>query len=71
MIDTLYAVRCDVCLNIMSVTGGFPSLNRPAALYPDLASAVAGGNSKLWEVWQEPEDAGTDIWHVLCPNNQT
>lgn len=70
MIQTLYAVRCDECNNVMAVNGQFPRGPYPAAMYPDLASAVAGGNSKYWQVWQNPEDEGTDLWHVLCPNDQ-
>lgn len=70
MIQARYLVRCDTCNNVMSVTGGFTNSMFPAAMYPDMAAAVAGGNAKLWVVWQEPEDEGTDLWHVLCPNDQ-
>lgn len=70
MIQARYCVRCDICSNVMSVTGQFPTPMYSIALYPDVTAAVNGGNSKHWLVWQEVEDEGTDLWHVLCPNDQ-
>lgn len=70
MIDTFYGLRCDVCRKVMATNGQFLRSPLQPALYTDLPTAVADGNAKLWLVWQEPEDEGTNIWHVLCPNDR-